>query len=208
MNRYLSTEQINQIAGICNQTYSKANKAKLREIGTKYNLTFDQDRQTNANMLFAKHREKLNNDNSILWHLTKQNYAEVTRLGNNYVGQKMFNEYLEKYDLLDEYQFIYNFNPDAVIEQINALIRVSGLYLNASTAELFQVDNYEKYFSKMFGVDSIDQKAVKATKRVSKFFDELLADIPNKSGVFVAITQYLQTNDFTELHNTLHKSND
>jgi hypothetical protein len=208
MNTYLSEGQIKQIANICNTTYSKENKKKLQEIGKRYNLTFDQDRQTNANMLFAKHREKLNNDNTILWHLTKQNYAEVTRLGNNYVGQKMFNEYLEKYDLLDEYNFIYGFNPDAIMGQIVYILKQSHIYDLPTVTELYYVDNYENFFSSKYGTSSVNQKAIKATKRVSKFFDELFEGIPNKAGVLVAISEYLQTNDLTALHNTLHKAND
>jgi hypothetical protein len=204
MNNYLSDNQIKRIASICNNVYSKTNKTKLLEIGNKYNLVFDQTRQNNMNLLWFKVVETLKQDPKAIDPISRNHFAKWFKEAGAIGVQDMIFTYMKDNSIWEDYQFLCNFKPDNLLYDINEITRFAGLHYHYEVNELYNVDNYEKYFTKMYGIESANQKAVKATKRVSKFFDELLADIPNKAGVFTALTEYLQTNDLSELHNSIH----
>jgi hypothetical protein len=202
---YLSEAQISNIAGICNVTYSKANKAKLTELQVKYNLTFNQDRQTNANMFWLWLVEKLKKDTTLIDHISHNSFAVCLKEGGGLAIKEMMYREIEL-NYKEDYKFIWNFEPEKVLESIREITRHSQIIISETPKDLLNVDNYQKYFGDNYGIQAADQKAVKATKRVQKFFDELLEGIPNKAGVFEALSAYLQTNDLTALHNKLHQT--
>jgi hypothetical protein len=209
MNNYLSQQQINRIANICNSVFSKENKKKLKEIGNKYGLVFDNDKQTNQNLLFRVLEDKLKANTTIRWGLTKQTYAERIAGGWSYDTQLMWGTFMEQNpEYQADYGFVIGFNPEALLDTIQNVLRESFIKdANTTVNELYHIDNYEKYFSDRYGIQNIDKKARKDGERVINFFDELLAGIPNKAGFLQALNEYINgidtTGDKAHFHNTL-----
>jgi len=204
MNTYLNESQIKHLANLCNNVYSKANKTRLQEMGRKYNLTFDHNRQTNMNLLWFKVVDILKNDPKAIDPISKNHFAEWFKESGTIGIQEMVFTYMKNNNMWEDYMFLCNFKPEDLLFQINDITRFAGLHYHYEVNELFKVDNYEKYFNQMFGIESIDPKAVKATKNALKSFDELLNGIPNKAIFFQSLAKYYQNNDLSELHNTLH----
>ena len=201
---YLNESQIKRIASLCNYVYSKENKRKLQEIGNKYNLVFNQTRQNNMNQLWFKVVEVLKQDPKAIDPISKNHFSKWIKEAGNIGITEMVFTYMKENNMWEDYMFLCNFKPDNLLYEINDVTRFAGLHYYYELDELFKIDNYEKYFREMYGIESADQKAVKATKQSVKFFDELLAGIPNKEIFFVALTKYYKNNDLSELHNTLH----
>ena len=211
MNNYLSETQIRQISNACNSIFTKETKKKLLELGKKYGLTFDGDHQTNTNKIFNFLCNELKKDTSITFGWREETFAQRMAGGWSFDTQNMFNNFLDKNEeYRNDYSFIWSFRPDNLIGEICGILRESYIYDIPDLTELYEIDNYEKHFSSKYGIQSVDKKAIKATERVLSFFDNLLMDVPNKSGFLNAFNTYLDDttgNGFkgnkTHFHNTL-----
>ena len=110
-----------------------------------------------------------------------------------------------EYNRKEEYQFICEFDINRVLDSINnVLLQAGSSYCPANLSELLEIDNYFKFFNNNCGIGIVDEKAIKNSKKVIKFFDELLQDLPNKAFIFNALSKYYENNDLNEFHNVMH----
>jgi hypothetical protein len=145
-------------------------------------------------------------------------FAEAYKQTNNMNIEAIdiLTTYIE-YNHKDDYNFIWNFNINNLIDKINLITRQAGLYYdnesltglhyyNESLSELLNCNDYKKFFGEKFGISNVDKKALQATEKALNFFNDLLQGIPNKAIFFQSLSNYYQNNDLSELHNTIHTS--
>jgi len=212
--KYIGQNHINGLAGICKHNLTKDVKATLKRLQDKYKITFTFNKQTNVNLLWKSYSDELLTQN---WKsvVTNQTYKELYNQTNgiNILAADMLKIYIEHNHKAD-YQFIWEFDVERLIlNELNHILRLAGgngangptfHYYSENLSELLNCNDYYALFNSMYGIDNVNQKAMKATTKAVKAFDDLLADIPNKAIFFNALAQYYQSNDLSQLHNTIH----
>jgi hypothetical protein len=207
--KYIGENQLRQITDICEHLFTKDAKNTLKRLQDKYKIEFTTNKQTNVNLLWRAYSDELL---LIDWRsvVTHQTYKELYNQTNgiNILAGDMLKIYIE-HNHQEDYNFIWKFNPELMIEEINMSLRFAAhaggfFYWSDSLSELLNCNDYYAFFSQKFGIANVNAKAIKATKNALKAFDSLLEGIPNKAIFFQALSNYYQNNDLAELHNTIH----
>ncbi len=203
--KYLSENELKGIADTISFYLNKDVKKTLKRLETKYKIEFTTSKKLNTNLLWQSYAEEIKTDThkDIRYNKT---FAEAFKMTNgiNIEARDILVTYI-KYNHKEDYEFINEFDVDGILRNINTVLSSAGFYYHSeSLKELLNTNDYYSFFNSLYGIGAVSSKAMKATKKAIENFNQLIGDIPNKAGFFIALATYYQTNDLNQLHNSIH----
>ena len=203
---YLSTNQINQIAGLIETVFTPNNKSTIKQLEAKFGIKFDGNRQNNLNKFWEYCTDELGKDNTkkIQTGQTLKEAVESNKKNGNftYTIRDYVEAHIQKH-YKKEYVFLSHFNTEEINQIISYWSSMSGIRIDLNFEELMNTNNYQKLLSSKYGVENVNKVYMNATNKIIDFIDNLTKDVINKNAVIYAITNYLSSGDKTELHNQL-----
>ncbi|MFZ4799855.1 MAG: hypothetical protein ACOYMA_20350 [Bacteroidia bacterium] len=202
--KYLNSNQIQQLTDLCEFYINRDIKKTFKRLESKYNIEFTTNKKLNLNLLWKAYSVELEKDThkDIRYNKTFMEAYKQTN-GFNIEASDILRSYI-KVVHIEDFSTVEQFNIDDLINRLNGIIRTADMfYYRDSLSELLNVSDYYNYFNGMYGEGSVSSKALKSTKKLVQFFNDLLEPFPNKSQAFTAISEYYQSEDLNALHNTL-----
>ena len=204
---YIPSDKIKQISNLCEDVFTPEIKSKIKRLSEKYKLSFGANKELNLKLFWNYCIDELSKDNlhTINTGQTlKQAIAINLKNGNaTFMIVDYVNSHIEK-NYKEDHKFLSEFDSTILLNSIIGTIKEYGLNVDFTANELFEVNNYTKFFNGKYGIDICDKKALQATEYIIKFIEGLTANVKNKENLMYAINTYIANSNKSMMHSILH----